>query len=145
MYTYIYVYTCIHTYKCIYVCLHIYNIRFKTCHIHIHTLSCIHVYIIIYIYTCSCVFQLCMCTCRPLVYMPVLPGCLGPTHCPLGYELYLEPTPRLGVDYYCFHDVDVAPQGSNLQDFQKNLDVISDKRPPRIEKSVTSRLQTARS
>ena len=23
---------------------------------------------------------------------------------------------RLGVDYYCFHDVDVAPQGENLQE-----------------------------
>ena len=35
--------------------------------------------------------------------------------------------PRLGVDYYCFHDVDVAPQGENLKEFQSNLDVISDK------------------
>eukprot|EP00435_Cladocopium_sp_Y103_P059905 s740_g21.t1 len=34
---------------------------------------------------------------------------------------------KLGVDYYCFHDVDVAPQGSSLQEFQSNLDVISDK------------------
>eukprot|EP00438_Fugacium_kawagutii_P036138 Skav217549 [mRNA] locus=scaffold4393:152834:163780:- [translate_table: standard] len=33
----------------------------------------------------------------------------------------------LGVDYYCFHDVDVAPQGSSLKEFQSNLDVISDK------------------
>ena len=35
--------------------------------------------------------------------------------------------PRLGVDYYCFHDVDVAPQGETLKEFQSNLDVISDK------------------
>ena len=34
---------------------------------------------------------------------------------------------RLGVDYYCFHDVDVAPQGASLKEFQSNLDVISDK------------------
>ncbi|CAE7596542.1 xylA [Symbiodinium natans] len=34
---------------------------------------------------------------------------------------------KLGVDYYCFHDVDVAPQGGSLQEFQKNLDTISDK------------------
>merc|ERR1712083_315551 len=34
---------------------------------------------------------------------------------------------KLGVDYYCFHDVDVAPQGNSLQEFQSNLDVISDK------------------
>lgn len=35
--------------------------------------------------------------------------------------------PRLGVDYYCFHDVDVAPQGETLKEFQSNLDIISDK------------------
>ena len=34
---------------------------------------------------------------------------------------------RLGVDYYCFHDVDVAPQGKDLKEFQANLDTISDK------------------
>ncbi|CAE7521877.1 xylA [Symbiodinium sp. CCMP2592] len=34
---------------------------------------------------------------------------------------------KLGVDYYCFHDVDVAPQGENLQEFQANLDTISEK------------------
>lgn len=34
---------------------------------------------------------------------------------------------KLGVDYYCFHDVDVAPQGSSLEEFQRNLDIISDK------------------
>lgn len=33
---------------------------------------------------------------------------------------------KLGVDYYCFHDVDVAPQGANLAEFQKNLDHITD-------------------
>ena len=31
------------------------------------------------------------------------------------------------MDYYCFHDVDVAPQGASLKEFQSNLDVISDK------------------
>lgn len=33
---------------------------------------------------------------------------------------------KLGVEYYCFHDVDVAPQGETLEDFQKNLDRVSD-------------------
>jgi len=33
---------------------------------------------------------------------------------------------KLGVDYYCFHDVDVAPQGANLTEFQKNLDEVTD-------------------
>ncbi|CAE8610118.1 unnamed protein product [Polarella glacialis] len=34
---------------------------------------------------------------------------------------------KLGVDYYCFHDCDVAPQGASLKEFQANLDRISDK------------------
>jgi len=33
---------------------------------------------------------------------------------------------KLGVEYYCFHDVDVAPQGKNLEEFAKNLDIITD-------------------
>jgi len=40
-----------------------------------------------------------------------------------GFEFFS----KLGVDYYCFHDVDVAPQGNSLEEFQKNLDTISDK------------------
>jgi len=34
---------------------------------------------------------------------------------------------KLGVDFYCFHDVDVAPQGNSLKEFQANLDIVSDK------------------
>jgi xylose isomerase len=34
---------------------------------------------------------------------------------------------KLGVDYYCFHDVDVAPEGNSIKEFQSNLDHISDK------------------
>jgi xylose isomerase len=33
---------------------------------------------------------------------------------------------KLGVEYYCFHDCDVAPQGNSLEEFQKNLDVVTD-------------------
>lgn len=33
---------------------------------------------------------------------------------------------KLGVDYYCFHDTDVAPQGESQAEFQKNLDIIAD-------------------
>jgi xylose isomerase len=33
---------------------------------------------------------------------------------------------KLGVPYYCFHDVDVSPFGDSLQDYEKNLDIISD-------------------
>lgn len=30
----------------------------------------------------------------------------------------------LGIEYFCFHDVDIAPQGKNLQEFFENLDII---------------------
>ena len=29
---------------------------------------------------------------------------------------------KLGIDYYCFHDVDVAPEGETLGESVKNLD-----------------------
>lgn len=45
------------------------------------------------------------------------------TRVDVGFEFFT----KLGVDYYCFHDVDVSPQGNNLQEFQANLDKISDK------------------
>jgi xylose isomerase len=31
---------------------------------------------------------------------------------------------KLGVPYFCFHDVDIAPEGSNLRETYKNLDTI---------------------
>jgi xylose isomerase len=34
---------------------------------------------------------------------------------------------KLGVPFYTFHDVDVAPQGATLAESNKNLDVIADK------------------
>ena len=33
---------------------------------------------------------------------------------------------KLGVPYYCFHDVDMVDEGTNLTDFCKRLDAISD-------------------
>jgi xylose isomerase len=33
---------------------------------------------------------------------------------------------KLGVEYYCFHDRDVAPEGETLAESNKNLDVIAD-------------------
>merc|ERR1712151_482850 len=33
---------------------------------------------------------------------------------------------KLGAPYYCFHDVDVSPFGDNLEEYEKNLDLISD-------------------
>lgn len=31
---------------------------------------------------------------------------------------------KIGVPYFCFHDVDIAPEGSNLRESNKNLDTI---------------------
>ena len=33
---------------------------------------------------------------------------------------------KLGLEYFCFHDVDIAPQGKTLQETNENLDVIVD-------------------
>lgn len=33
---------------------------------------------------------------------------------------------KLGVEFYTFHDTDVCPQGNSLDEFQRNLDEISD-------------------
>ncbi len=32
---------------------------------------------------------------------------------------------KLGIDYFCFHDKDIAPEGESLSEFQENLDVIT--------------------
>lgn len=39
-----------------------------------------------------------------------------------GFEL-ME---KLGIEYFCFHDADIAPQGDTLAEFQANLDEIAD-------------------
>ena len=31
---------------------------------------------------------------------------------------------KLGIEYFCFHDKDIAPEGETLSEFQKNLDAI---------------------
>lgn len=33
---------------------------------------------------------------------------------------------KLGVEYFCFHDMDVAPYGETLEEFFANLDIITD-------------------
>lgn len=41
-------------------------------------------------------------------------------------EAFFELLEKLDVDYFCFHDVDIAPQGDSLEEFLNNLDVITD-------------------
>ena len=33
---------------------------------------------------------------------------------------------KLQIEYYCFHDLDVAPEGDSLDEFLRNLDEIAD-------------------
>ena len=41
-------------------------------------------------------------------------------------EAFFEICEKLGAEYFCFHDVDVAPEGQSLAEFFENLDVITD-------------------
>lgn len=41
-------------------------------------------------------------------------------------EAFFEILQKLNVEYFCFHDVDVAPQGDSLEEFFANLDEITD-------------------
>jgi xylose isomerase len=40
-------------------------------------------------------------------------------------EVAFEFMQKLGVDFYCFHDRDVAPEGANLRETNKNLDEVA--------------------
>mmetsp|Transcript_34494 Transcript_34494/g.61032 ORF Transcript_34494/g.61032 Transcript_34494/m.61032 type:complete len:457 (-) Transcript_34494:117-1487(-) len=44
------------------------------------------------------------------------------TRVDVAFEFYS----KLGVPYYCFHDVDVSPFGDSLEEYEKNLDMLSD-------------------
>lgn len=39
---------------------------------------------------------------------------------------FFEILEKLGVEYFCFHDVDIAPRGNSLKEFFNNIDVITD-------------------
>lgn len=41
-------------------------------------------------------------------------------------DAFFEIAQKLGVKYYCFHDIDVAPAGNSLKEFYANLDEITD-------------------
>lgn len=41
-------------------------------------------------------------------------------------EAFFEILEKLDVEYFCFHDVDVAPAGDSLEEFFRNLDEITD-------------------
>lgn len=41
-------------------------------------------------------------------------------------EAFFELSEKLGAEYFCFHDVDIAPEGASLEEFFANLDEITD-------------------
>lgn len=41
-------------------------------------------------------------------------------------DAFFELLVKLDVEYFCFHDVDVAPAGDSLEEFFENLDIITD-------------------
>ncbi|WP_071130621.1 xylose isomerase [Enterococcus timonensis] len=41
-------------------------------------------------------------------------------------EAFFEILQKLDVEYFCFHDIDIAPTGDSLEEFLANLDVITD-------------------
>ena len=41
-------------------------------------------------------------------------------------EAFFEILEKLGVEYFCFHDIDIAPEGDSLEEFFQNIDEITD-------------------
>jgi xylose isomerase len=39
-----------------------------------------------------------------------------------GFELM----DKLEIEYYCFHDIDVAPEGATLAESERNLKIVTD-------------------
>ncbi|MEM9565666.1 MAG: xylose isomerase [Actinomycetota bacterium] len=42
---------------------------------------------------------------------------------------------KLGTPYYCFHDVDMAPEGNDLREFRSNLDALVDRAGEKMAES----------
>ncbi|OTN93997.1 xylose isomerase [Enterococcus faecium] len=41
-------------------------------------------------------------------------------------EVFFELLEKLHIEYFCFHDVDIAPAGDSLEEFFQNIDAITD-------------------
>ncbi|MEY8371611.1 xylose isomerase [Aerococcaceae bacterium 50-4] len=50
-------------------------------------------------------------------------------------DAFFELLTKLKIEYFCFHDVDIAPQGNNLKEFFENLDIITDYIKEKMEKN----------
>lgn len=50
-------------------------------------------------------------------------------------EAFFELCEKLGAEYFCFHDVDIAPQGDSLEEFFTNIDEITDLIKEKMDKT----------
>lgn len=50
-------------------------------------------------------------------------------------DALIEFTSKLGIEYFCFHDRDIAPEGKNLRETNKNLDIVVDYLKQRMKES----------
>ncbi|WP_099205505.1 xylose isomerase [Scatolibacter rhodanostii] len=50
-------------------------------------------------------------------------------------EAFFELLEKLGVEYFCFHDVDIAPEGNSLEEFFANIDEITDLIKEKMDKT----------
>ncbi len=41
-------------------------------------------------------------------------------------DMAFEIMDKLGIEYYCFHDVDIAPYGNSLKEYIQNMEIMSD-------------------
>ena len=53
-------------------------------------------------------------------------GCDGIERAKAKVDFGFELMQKLGIDYYCFHDVDVAPEGKTLAESIQNLEIVTD-------------------
>ncbi|KAL6076155.1 Xylose isomerase [Balamuthia mandrillaris] len=50
-------------------------------------------------------------------------------------DVHFEFLEKLGVEYFCFHDRDIAPEGKTLEETNKNLDVVVAKIKQKLQES----------
>ncbi|AYW46529.1 xylose isomerase [Tetragenococcus koreensis] len=50
-------------------------------------------------------------------------------------DAFFEILEKLDAEYFCFHDVDIAPQGDSLKEFFENIDVITDYIKEKMDKT----------
>ncbi|HAP9190897.1 TPA: xylose isomerase [Enterococcus faecium] len=50
-------------------------------------------------------------------------------------EAFFELLEKLHIEYFCFHDVDIAPAGDSLEEFFQNIDTITDLIKEKIEQT----------